>query len=67
MPLFRDTVFVAKEPTNPSVYEFIMETGSKNLWRVAGTESSLRQRDLSAGNASILKGNGSRVINGGIS
>ncbi|MBN9349895.1 MAG: T9SS type A sorting domain-containing protein [Chitinophagaceae bacterium] len=62
-----DSVFVAKGTYQPaSGYQFIMRPGVKIYGGFAGTESSLSQRDLSAGNASILKGNGSRVINGGI-
>jgi hypothetical protein len=63
-----DSVFVAKGTYQPaSGQSFSMKNGVKIYGGFAGTEASLSQRNLAAGNSSILKGNGNSVIyNNGI-
>lgn len=60
-----DQVWVAAGIYQPALNQsFSMKEGVKIYGGFAGTtESSLSQRDLSAGNSSILKGNGNSVIN----
>ncbi|MEO9022396.1 MAG: immunoglobulin domain-containing protein [Ginsengibacter sp.] len=58
-----DSVFVAGGTYQPaSGQSFSMKEGVKIYGGFAGVEASLSERDLSAGDTSILKGNGSRVI-----
>jgi|GEM_PF-1687777 len=58
-----DSVFVAKGTYQPaSGQSFSMKEGVKIYGGFAGTETSLSGRNLSSGDTSILKGNGSRVI-----
>jgi hypothetical protein len=64
-----DSVFVAGGTYQPaSGQSFSMKDGVKIYGGFAGKETSLSQRNLAAGNSSILKGNGNRVVsNSGLS
>lgn len=58
-----DSVFVAKGTYQPALNaSFSLKDGVKTFGGFAGTETSLSQRILSAANASILRGNGNRVM-----
>ncbi len=58
-----DSLFVSKGSYQPaSGQSFFMKEGVKIYGGFAGTENSLSQRNLAAGDSSVLRGNGNRVI-----